>query len=240
MNQESEEQLNVLVIEDDPFLCDLLVTIITADQHQAVPASSAEAGLELLPFWTFQLAFIDHNLPGIEGLMLGEYLRRNNPDMTIALVTGEIDPKLENRCRELDMQFIGKPFELSDIRRVIEDCIVSEKEREQLKLYREEPEYDPPIVRFYDEVSEYFDSPHVPSRIEERLVKSIKQSLNNLRTTSRYSERDRVMMFSGLIAAQVLGLDLPKTSAGRTLFEEYDNVMRAYGRRTEFDPDGDS
>ena len=51
----------------------LLVDIIGRGGHQAVPVASAEEGLELLPIWTFQVAFIDQRLPGMEGLVLGQY-----------------------------------------------------------------------------------------------------------------------------------------------------------------------
>src|SRR5215510_14461459 len=94
------DQVNILVIDDVSALRGLLVDIITRRGHQAVPAASAEEGLELLPFWTFQVAFIDQKLPGMEGLVLGEYLRRNNPDMTIALVTGEQDTRLPRLAKE--------------------------------------------------------------------------------------------------------------------------------------------
>ena len=109
------EQLNILVIDDDESLRGLLVDIIARGGHQAVPVTSAEEGLELLPFWTFQVAFIDQRLPGMEGLVLGQYLRRNNPDMTIALVTGENDLRLERQTRALSIAFIPKPFNVQDI-----------------------------------------------------------------------------------------------------------------------------
>src|SRR5215212_2090158 len=81
------DPLHVLIIDDDEQLLGLLTQIVTRMGHVAVPADSAEAGLELLPFWTFQIALIDHHLPGMEGIVLGEYLRNNNPDMAVALVT---------------------------------------------------------------------------------------------------------------------------------------------------------
>ena len=50
----------------------------------------------------------------------------------------------------------------------------------------------------------------------------------------RYTERDRVLALSGLLAARVLGVDLPRLPSGRTPYEEYDEIMRQHGRRTEF------
>ena len=95
----SPEQLNVLIIDDDEAIRDLLVEAINARGHLAVSASSAEEGLGLLPFWTFHVALVDHHLPGIDGIVLSEYLRANNPAMKIALVTAEQDRQLQRRRR---------------------------------------------------------------------------------------------------------------------------------------------
>jgi CheY-like chemotaxis protein len=229
------EQLNVLVIDDDPDMRRLLVDIITRREHQAVPAGSAEEGLSLLPHWTFQLAFLDHNLPGMEGILLGEYLRRHNPDMTIALVTGEESNKLERRTKDLHIQFIPKPFEVERIARVIDECRDSLIERDEQRRRREDSDFEPPIARYVIELTEVYGIPNVPARIEDRLVETLKRSLSNLRTAARYSERDRVVALAGLVTARVLGVDLPKSAAGATLYEEFDRCMKDHGRRTEFE-----
>ena len=97
------EPLNILVIDDEPELRNLFARILNGEQHQVVLAESAEEGLQLLPHWTFHIAFVDHNLPGMEGLVLGEYLRRNNPDMSIVMMTGSEDPRIERRSRDLSL-----------------------------------------------------------------------------------------------------------------------------------------
>ncbi len=229
------QQLNILVIDDDPAMRELLVDIIKKREHQVVVAESAEEGLELLPFWTFQVAFLDHNLPGMEGVVLGEYLRRNNTDMTIAMVTGSDDPRVEKKSRDLSLRFISKPFAVDDILQVIDDTVEAAKEREERRKRGEDPDFEPPIARFVEDIEECYGIPKVPSRIQGRLIETLKRSLNNLRTASRYTERDRVVALSGLLTARVLGVDLPKSSAGRTLYEEYDELMKERGRRTEFE-----
>jgi hypothetical protein len=77
--------------------------------------------------------------------------------------------------------------------------------------------------------------PGVPERIQSRLVTTIKRCLNDLRSVGRYTERDRVLALSGLLTARVLGIDLPRVPSGRTPYEEYDELMRLHGRRTEFE-----
>ncbi len=232
-----QEQLNVLVIDDDPAMVKLLSEIVHRVEHQVVTATSAEEGLELLPFWTFQVAFIDHKLPGMDGLVLGEYLKRNNPDMTIALVTGDDDRKLQRKSRDLEIVHIAKPFVVTDIMRVLEDYVEAAKERLEQRLRGRDAHYAPRLAEYAEDIAAAFAMPNVPGRIEDRLSETVKRCLNNLRSAGRYTERDRVMALCGLIAARVLAVDLPKASSQRTLYEEYDELMRDQGRRPEFSGD---
>lgn len=228
------DQLNVLVVDDDPAMRELLAAIVLRAGHQPIAAESAEQALELLPVWSFQVAFLDQNLPGMEGLLLGEYLRRSNPDAILALVTGEDDPRIERRTRELDVTFIAKPFDNAEIQRVIDAYVERAKERAAQRAQQGAPDFDPPIQRFAGELPECFGIPKVPGRVAERLVGTVQRCLTNLRSVSRYTERDRVVALSGLLTARVLGVDLPRASSGLTLFEEYDRLMVHHGRRTEF------
>lgn len=229
------EQLNVLVIDDDDDLRRMLVDVVTSRGHQALPAGSAEEGMALLPLWTFQVAFLDQGLPGMEGLVLGEFLRKNNPDMTIALVTGEVEPRIERLARHLAITFIAKPFEVRQIQAVLDEAVSGAHVRSVRRHRQEDADFAPPLARFAGETTAAFDMPHVPDRVAERLTATIKRKLSDLRSVGRYTERDRVLALSGLLAARVLGVDLPKTHAGHSLYEEYDQIMRQQGRRTEFE-----
>lgn len=233
-SQAEGDQLNVLVIEDDPDMQRLLVDLVLHAGHQAVAAESAEEGLTLLTQWSFQVAILDHNLPGMEGILLGEYLRRHNPHIVIALVTGDDDPRLPRESRQHEIVFMAKPFEPERIQQLLRDAVVAGQERMQAELARGQETFEPPIAAYVDEVGACYDIPNVPDRLTKRLVETLKRHLNNLRTSARYNERDRVVALSGLLSAKVLGLDLPRSSSGATLYEEYDALMRQYGRRAEF------
>jgi len=234
MSEGNHEILNVLVIDDDEGTRQLLVDIISRDEHQVVTASSAEQALGLLPFWTFQVAFIDQGLPGMEGLVISEYLRRNNPGMMIALITGSGDARVERRTRDLELRYIEKPFRVESITDVLDAWLESSRERERQSRNRIDPDYYPPIAAYADDIGDSFAIPRVPDRIEERLVATLRRCLSDMKSARRYSERDRILALSGLLAAQVLGVSLPKTSGGLSLFEEYDEIMRDRGKATAF------
>lgn len=229
-----ESQLNVLVIEDDPVLLEVVSRFITEAEHTLVTAVSAEEGLELLPYWTFQVALLDHNLPGMEGLVFGQYLRRNNPNMTIALVTGELDPGLKRETDDHSIVFIEKPFTRADIMAVLDDYIAGAARRQDDRLQLQDGLHAPALAEYMDEIAACYSMPNVPDRVQARLAETLKRNLHNLRATGRYTERDRAMALAGLIAAKVMGLKLPRGSAGGSLYDEYDQAMRAQGRREEF------
>lgn len=229
------EQLNVLVIDDDAGTRDLLVNVVLSRGHQAVPAGSAEEGLSLLPSWTFQVAFLDHKLPGMEGLLLGEYLRRNNRDMTIALITGEDDNRLERATRDLSIRYVPKPFDVHVIHELLDETLAAARGRDQRRKERADADFAPPLSAHASVLTEAYGMPGVPGRIEARLAETIKRRLSDLRSVSRYTEQGRVVALAGLLAARVLGLDLRKHSSGTSLFQDYDEIMRQRGRRTEFE-----
>jgi hypothetical protein len=88
-----------------------------------------------------------------------------------------------------------------------------------------------------DDIASRYDMPNVPSRVSDKLLETLKRSLHNLRSVSRYAERERLVALSGLLCAKVLGIDLPRASPERTMYEEYDALMRIHGRRAEFSHD---
>lgn len=234
---DADEQLNVLVIDDDEAMRALLTEVVTRRGHQVVVVESAEEGLETLPYWTFQLAFLDQQLPGMEGLVLGEYLRRNNPDMTIALITGETDARLPKESRALGICFLQKPFDIRAIDGLIDETLGGARSRRELRLRCDEPDYVPRFAPFFGELTPAFGMSKVPERVSHKLLETVKHCLFDLRSVGRYSERMRVRALAGLLTARVLGLELPRLPSGRTLYEEYDACMQQHGRRREFSED---
>ncbi|MEE2788527.1 MAG: response regulator [Myxococcota bacterium] len=232
-----EDVLNVLVVDDDPALRGLICTIITNEGHQPFPADSAEAGLGLLPMYTFQVAFLDQNLPGMTGLVLGQYLRQNNPKMLIALVTAESDKRLIRRSRQHHVVFIPKPFDVEDITRALRAFEATRSQERAIQSQRSAENFAPRLDEFLEDIDAHFDFPSIPNRIEDRLIHVIGHSLNQLRSPARYNESDRIFAYVGLVTALTLAVRLPKTSAGLTYFEEYDRLMAMHGRRVEFSDD---
>lgn len=230
-----QEQLCVLVVEDDPDMAKLIAGTLLKDDHQVVTAVSAEEALSLLPYYTFHAAFLDHRLPGMEGLALGGYFSRNNPDMAVALVTGEAAAELRRESERLGITYIHKPFDLRDLRAVVDAYRERAQQRSERRLREAGADFHPRFSRPPDDIAAYLDLPKVPQRIADRLVLRIKELLRNISTVARYTERDRIAALVALLTARALGVDLPTESDGATLFEHFDRAMEKHGRRKEFE-----
>ena len=234
-------QLCALVVDDDDAMRTLLAEVLLEHGHLAVTAGSAEEAAACLPLYTFHLAYLDHNLPGMEGFVFGEWLRRNNAFMQIALVTAEVDEQLRAKCRELGLAFVPKPFDVRDVLELATLYLEGAAARMEEDREAPNPWHDPPFALFADDLAAFYAMPSVPNRIEETLVRRVGDAMANLHSVSRYTERDRVAALSGLIVARVMGIRLPRGRGGKTLYEEYDELMVDYGRRPEFsEATGDS
>lgn len=229
--------LTVLVVDDDPQIRELVSRIVLGAGHQVVTAGSAEAGLEQLPYHVFDVAILDHRLPGMEGMVLGEYLHRNNPLMEVALMTGDPDPRLHRVAEAAGLVLFEKPFDVDDIERLLARAVKRDLARAEAQTpAAADPSQGGPVdlMPHFAALPEAFASPSVPNRIEELLSRRVREALEQIRYRGGFDERARAIAYAGLIAAQVLGLRLPRTRSGTSLAQWYDELMVESGRPPAF------
>ncbi|MBS0347534.1 MAG: response regulator [Proteobacteria bacterium] len=73
-------------------------------------AGNGEAALELLTTTRPDLAVLDMNMPGISGLDLAEKIRTTHPDLTLALLTANVQESIQRRAAGLGVRFFRKPI----------------------------------------------------------------------------------------------------------------------------------
>ena len=81
--------LKVIVVEDDPILCDAFATTLETDPlittAQAHTLKEAEDLCELEPQ---VVLFLDLSVPGVKGVQIVELLRKKKPGAVIVVITG--------------------------------------------------------------------------------------------------------------------------------------------------------
>ena len=127
----------ILIVDDEPDVCDALVRVLGGAGYRALSAESGEAALEVLAKEPVQLIISDNQMSGMSGLDLLKQVRLKHPHVLRIMLTGDAAPELAVRSiNEGEVyRFIRKPWNNSDLRNMVGlafDVIVLEGEKRQL------------------------------------------------------------------------------------------------------------
>ncbi|HXG22531.1 MAG TPA: sigma-54 dependent transcriptional regulator [Methylomirabilota bacterium] len=101
----------VLVVDDDPLICQQLERLYSINHYTVEVASSGEKAIERLQVGDIDLVVSDIRLPGMSGVELTEWIQRECPDVPVIVVTGHAD--ISNAVDVLKLgasDYIIKPF----------------------------------------------------------------------------------------------------------------------------------
>ena len=102
----------MVLLVDDSKLARIVASKTIAALHpdwQRVEASNADEALELVKTQAIDVAVLDYNMPGKDGLELAAELRQAYPQMPIAIITANVQNEIIARARELNATFVEKP-----------------------------------------------------------------------------------------------------------------------------------
>lgn len=74
-------------------------------------------------------AFIDFLLPDARGDELIERFLELRPDLSVVLMTGDIDPEMERLAQERQLTILRKPFPLERVRPLVAEMLRKHEER---------------------------------------------------------------------------------------------------------------
>jgi signal transduction histidine kinase/CheY-like chemotaxis protein/ligand-binding sensor domain-containing protein len=102
---------DLLLVEDDPTVADVLVGLLQAQGHRVVHAAHALAALSLQPSANVDLALIDLDLPGMDGLALVRLLRAQGFTAPAIAITARADAEAEPQAMAAGFDaFLRKPL----------------------------------------------------------------------------------------------------------------------------------
>jgi signal transduction histidine kinase/ActR/RegA family two-component response regulator len=102
--------LRILVVEDDDTVAEVIIGLLQSLGHEAVHAAQGLAALTELAASQFDLAFLDLDLPGLDGFDLARIIRGQGRTLTLIALTARADSKAEPLALAAGMQgFLRKP-----------------------------------------------------------------------------------------------------------------------------------
>jgi len=111
----------ILVIDDDPWTREALVSILRRAGYQVTPQERFSRELDAGQFpERYQVAVLDYHLPDLNGLEVARRLKQFQPDCRIVMISSELPnlPELGGREAVVD-RFLAKPFSKDAILEVI-------------------------------------------------------------------------------------------------------------------------
>jgi putative two-component system response regulator len=88
LNQQSADLTKtILVVDDDPLVCNLLSRWLAGDGWQCVVAEDAEAAMGALAITEPRIVVTDINMPGHSGMWLLEQLTERYPGISVLMLT---------------------------------------------------------------------------------------------------------------------------------------------------------
>jgi len=103
---------NVLVVDDSKLARMVVASAFTKirPDWELTEATNAEQALDILGQGRVDIALVDFNMPGVDGLELLARIRERHPKMPIALISANLQHEIVARARELDAAFVAKPL----------------------------------------------------------------------------------------------------------------------------------
>jgi len=129
-------ELKVLVVDDDRASLELLEDILTGIGCKVLTTDSGASALDMIEAEGFDLIISDIRMPGVGGLDILKFARRNNPDSLVVLVTGfaSIETAME-AIKGGVYDYITKPFTVDEVLVVVRNAaerIVLERKNARL------------------------------------------------------------------------------------------------------------
>ena len=110
----------ILVVDDEPLVCDAVKMTLEFDGHKIETAASGQAALAMFEKAKFDLVITDYEMPGMKGNELAERIKAINPKQPVVLLTAyaEMLAAKQTPVDAVDC-VISKPFLLEDFRDAI-------------------------------------------------------------------------------------------------------------------------
>jgi len=124
MSTSSTTGRRILVVDNEPLVCDSVRMILELDGHAAQAASSGEDALALLGKASFDLVIIDYGLPGMKGDKLAAAIKALDPNKPILLITGYAELLQASHAPLPGVDFaISKPFDVQQLRKAVAELL---------------------------------------------------------------------------------------------------------------------
>ena len=110
----------VLVIDDEPDMCDTFVMVLEPMGYEVLTVDSGQAALVALERRRFDLAITDFMMPGLDGTQTLDAVKAADPGLPVIVVTGFVTEEVLAACSSHGAAaIVKKPFSVKELRELV-------------------------------------------------------------------------------------------------------------------------
>jgi CheY-like chemotaxis protein len=120
----------VLVVDDEPFVCDAVKMMLAFDGHDVVTTNDAKEALGIFDKEKFDLVITDYAMPGMKGDELAAAIKAKAPQQPIVMITAYAEMLQSSGKKLTGVDFlVSKPFLLEHLREAISTVLPDAKSK---------------------------------------------------------------------------------------------------------------
>ena len=113
---EQKGRKKILVVDDEPIICDILKNFLELERFIPIIANSGEEALEIIKQVKLNAIITDYKMPGISGLELLEEVKLNYPHLPVIMITGNSSSFQPKHVIEAGADgYFSKPFKNTEL-----------------------------------------------------------------------------------------------------------------------------
>lgn len=124
-NNRQPQQRTILLVEDEPFVCDATGSILERAGFAVLPAQDACEAIRIYEQCQHRIDLVmtDMVLPGRTGLQLGHDLRQRFPNLLVLLTSGYSNAEYDTESPDAHTYFLAKPYSRRSLVEKIEEIL---------------------------------------------------------------------------------------------------------------------
>ena len=198
MNEEIKEQDRILIVDDDPIIRELLITVAKNEGYNVFEAFDGVDALEKLESAEFDAVVTDLSMPRMGGMELIKRAKSLCPHVPILAITAY--PSLDNglqAMKEGASDFISKPFKIEELLHCVDKML------NEGRLLKEKVELSE-VVQRQHQLKRVNEALYEQIR-ENALLRTISENINNTNENSSLLNMI-VEMISDIVKAEFVAV----------------------------------
>ncbi|MGF1669393.1 MAG: response regulator [Balneolaceae bacterium] len=117
-------KIKILLVDDEPTLLESGKMIFEDEGYEVITASDGINAIDILRNHKPHIIITDYRMPRLNGLGLINWIKKNNPDLPVFMITSYLNQSMEKIIRDAGAcEFLLKPIDYAELIKKIKTTV---------------------------------------------------------------------------------------------------------------------